>query len=415
MLTITFASTASVEFSEQDFAVQLASMKSRNENLAITGLLIYRSGRFIHVLEGPDEAVRTLYASYLADPRHRDTQLLADNSITERNFTSWTVNYQPQAGPSTHQLAEFDQFFDALAGDTSLPDNVRRSEALFDWLSTFWLTPAAESVSPSLLAVADPLPPTPTPTPTLRRASEQQLDRTTSTLSSNSTRAQAKAIASTPAGSSIVVTAIYDKIMAEVQTGVLQSGDILKDRDIAERFGISRTPVREALQLLRISGVVQSSANSFTRVAVIDAKQAGESITVLAALYRAVLEEVIGRVSAEVIEGMREDREAFLHNVLIGDPSSTARSSASFYLRLVNESDNPALKNIIHSMVHIMVLAGPQLEKTIGKGMISTSQDALLSATIAGDLARAYRAIEMLTGSQCCPLAPVGELAGATG
>lgn len=67
--------------------------KSRPNNLArgITGLLCYRNGVFVQVLEGGRERVSTLLGALYNDNRHTGLQLLLLEEIGERHFGNWNM------------------------------------------------------------------------------------------------------------------------------------------------------------------------------------------------------------------------------------------------------------------------------------------------------------------------------------
>jgi DNA-binding GntR family transcriptional regulator len=60
---------------------------------------------------------------------------------------------------------------------------------------------------------------------------------------------------------------IYESIGEAIVAGSLAPGTRLRDKDLAEELGVSRTPVREALQRLTRVGLVEMSPSRFTRVA----------------------------------------------------------------------------------------------------------------------------------------------------
>ena len=49
---------------------------------------------------------------------------------------------------------------------------------------------------------------------------------------------------------------IYEKIKEDIITGVYSQGEVLNERQLSETLGVSRTPIREALQLLSFDGWV---------------------------------------------------------------------------------------------------------------------------------------------------------------
>lgn len=59
---------------------------------------------------------------------------------------------------------------------------------------------------------------------------------------------------------------VYDRLVDDIRSGALAPGDPLRDRDIAERLGVSRTPVREAIQRLERAGLLDVWPGRQTRV-----------------------------------------------------------------------------------------------------------------------------------------------------
>ena len=63
---------------------------------------------------------------------------------------------------------------------------------------------------------------------------------------------------------------VYAVLGAAIRDGRLAPGQRLRDVEVAEALGVSRTPVREALQRLERIGLVEVSANRYTRVSAHD-------------------------------------------------------------------------------------------------------------------------------------------------
>lgn len=76
----------------------------------------------------------------------------------------------------------------------------------------------------------------------------------------------------------------YDLLLDEIVAGTLPPGARLRDRELAERLGASRTPVREALRRLADEGLVEVAPQSATRVAPVDVAGAAHAFPVVAAL-----------------------------------------------------------------------------------------------------------------------------------
>lgn len=65
---------------------------------------------------------------------------------------------------------------------------------------------------------------------------------------------------------SALVDEAYRALGEAIVDGRLRAGDRLRDVELAELMGISRTPVREALQKLEMIGLVEVAAHRYTRV-----------------------------------------------------------------------------------------------------------------------------------------------------
>jgi DNA-binding GntR family transcriptional regulator len=76
----------------------------------------------------------------------------------------------------------------------------------------------------------------------------------------------------------------YTALLDAIVTGELAPGDRLRDQELATRFGISRTPVREALRRLEDEGLVESVPHAYTRVAPVRATKIADAFPVVAAL-----------------------------------------------------------------------------------------------------------------------------------
>ena len=59
---------------------------------------------------------------------------------------------------------------------------------------------------------------------------------------------------------------VYALLGEAILDGRLPAGERLRDQELAERLGVSRTPVREALQRLERTGLVEVAPNRYTRV-----------------------------------------------------------------------------------------------------------------------------------------------------
>jgi hypothetical protein len=134
MLSIVYSSAARVSFDDGDLATLLMNSRANNRRLGLSGFLMHKQGRFVQVLEGPDDVVRSRYEVIAADPRHTDVAVLLRESIDERRFADWSMGYRP----TTDELADEIPGYSDVAGAPldaarSRPDLEPSVRALLDW------------------------------------------------------------------------------------------------------------------------------------------------------------------------------------------------------------------------------------------------------------------------------------------
>lgn len=72
--------------------------------------------------------------------------------------------------------------------------------------------------------------------------------------------------------------AVYERLGEAIIDGTLEQGSRIRDQEIAADLGVSRMPVREALQRLERIGLVEMSASRFTRITEVSDKDIEDSI-----------------------------------------------------------------------------------------------------------------------------------------
>lgn len=75
----------------------LIQSRRNNGRNQLMGGLYYADGCFFQVLEGPADAVESLYQSLHADSRHTDLQVLSREAIAEPRFRGWAMKHVPNA------------------------------------------------------------------------------------------------------------------------------------------------------------------------------------------------------------------------------------------------------------------------------------------------------------------------------
>ena len=129
----------------------------------------------------------------------------------------------------------------------------------------------------------------------------------------------------------------YKLILEAIEQGDYRPGDRLVEADLAERFGVSRTPVREALQRLETQSMLARDGRSLI-VASLDHNQLAELYVV-----RAELEGLAARLAAKhaspeeinVMQTMIDEDRAHLSN-----PDALSRANKRFHKQIHLASHN---------------------------------------------------------------------------
>ncbi|OUE07395.1 hypothetical protein C5B94_14890 [Clavibacter michiganensis] len=133
MRTTVYTSTATRHLTDDDLAELLGQCVRNNERAGLTGLLLHRDGRFMQVLEGPDDAVEAVFATIAADPRHTDVRQLLDERITARRFPAWSMGFRTVDDSTVRRLDGYDDFLDRPASAAARPDAPSRARWLLEW------------------------------------------------------------------------------------------------------------------------------------------------------------------------------------------------------------------------------------------------------------------------------------------
>ena len=184
----------------------------------------------------------------------------------------------------------------------------------------------------------------------------------------------------------------YTLILEAIDAGVYKPGDRLVESELAERFGVSRTPVREALQRLETQSMLSRDGRSLI-VASLDHNQLAELYTV-----RTELEGLAARLAARhaseeemrVLRAMVEEDKALLG----GDPRTLSRANKRFHKQIHLASHNRFLVQQLDLVHRSMALMATTSFAAEGRDAIGLAEhDAIVTAIEARDGEAAYQAL----------------------
>lgn len=101
-----YRSKARAGLSQADLVAILKASRKNNPARGISGLLIYRDGYFLQILEGPEEAVAERFAVIVRDERHEAVELLNRGKAKQRLFGSWAMGYLDEKSKASNVKTE---------------------------------------------------------------------------------------------------------------------------------------------------------------------------------------------------------------------------------------------------------------------------------------------------------------------
>lgn len=93
MKSITYVSSATRLLTPPELMALLEQSRENNVKHDVTGMLLYKGGSFMQVIEGPDDAIDRLYANIKKDIRTHLVITLLEDKIEAREFPAWTMGF----------------------------------------------------------------------------------------------------------------------------------------------------------------------------------------------------------------------------------------------------------------------------------------------------------------------------------
>lgn len=117
MFYLVYISAAVKAFSEEQLVELLNVSRRNNAGRGITGMLLYKDGKFMQLLEGARDTVLSLMDKVAADPRHRRVTVLLEGERPEREFEGWSMGFQRLDTAEARKLPGYRELFNVPLDD----------------------------------------------------------------------------------------------------------------------------------------------------------------------------------------------------------------------------------------------------------------------------------------------------------
>lgn len=188
---------------------------------------------------------------------------------------------------------------------------------------------------------------------------------------------------------------VYADLRAWILDGTLEPGEKLRDAELAEALGVSRMPVREAFRRLEDEGLVETAANRWTRVSLVDSEQARRVYPIVVALESLAVSLALPRLGEADLRLMSRVNDRLRGALGDGRAIEASEADREFHEVLLGKTGNPDLVRILDDLKAKL----RRLEVAYFGGSIIAERSAeeheeLLAALREGDVERARAAVE---------------------
>lgn len=130
LIQIAYASSATKHFSKEELLELLTKSRRKNQENGITGLLLYKSGNILQILEGESDVIKRTLQRIELDTRHRGLLTIFKRNIEEREFPDWSMAFRNLNDPETDRLPGYNELLNLSFDPESLLEDSSQVEQL---------------------------------------------------------------------------------------------------------------------------------------------------------------------------------------------------------------------------------------------------------------------------------------------
>lgn len=143
---------------------------------------------------------------------------------------------------------------------------------------------------------------------------------------------------------------LTDRLRTMITRGDLPPGAKVPEKELCLQFGVSRTPLREALKVLASEGIITLRPNRGATVTALTAKELGEVFPVMGALEALSGEIACKHITDREVEAIRKLHTAMVAQWRKGDLQAYFRLNQQIHQAILEATRNETLKTIYRSL-----------------------------------------------------------------
>lgn len=152
----------------------------------------------------------------------------------------------------------------------------------------------------------------------------------------------------------------------EIARGQLEPGSVLRQREIASRFGVSPTPVREALSRLEVEGFITSTLHRGATVVRQERARVEENFRIRATLEALAVELAVPRLRDFDIMKLEAINKRIAKHKRVTE--KVIALNRDFHMTIYEATDSPLLLTLIRHLWRALG-GGPRVHRTLGESV----------------------------------------------
>ena len=188
---------------------------------------------------------------------------------------------------------------------------------------------------------------------------------------------------------------VFKTLRQGILTGELKPGERLMEIHLANKLGVSRTPIREAIRKLELEGLVTMIPRRGAEVAQITEKSMKDVLEVRKVLDDLSVELACERITEEEKELLKNACVDFEEAVKTGDFAKIAKTDVAFHDIIITATRNIRLSQMVNNLAEQMYrYRFEYIKDSTQHARLVQEHEEICQGIIAGDKKRALEAIE---------------------
>ena len=143
---------------------------------------------------------------------------------------------------------------------------------------------------------------------------------------------------------------VFKTLRQAILKGELEPGERLMEIQLAERLGVSRTPIREAIRKLELEGLVLMIPRKGAEVAKISETNLRDVLEVRRSLEELAIDLACQRMTEEELSELKKTEERFAKAIQTGEVMEIAQTDESYHEIIYNSTKNQKLVQILNNL-----------------------------------------------------------------